>query len=171
MTDKKRNEISYNINEMSSYSTRLKSFDKYDRCVIDPRIFARAGFHYCGPSDTVICFSCGLTLNKWSIGDDPIHAHNKHSPDCIYLNITDVLCEEKSDEMQKILNITSSLMECVNEISLKCDKQTEIIKCINKKTKNKSKINNHLDDEMLPLQQIILDPLLPLLPLEQIELN
>ncbi|KAL8575297.1 hypothetical protein ACOMHN_001842 [Nucella lapillus] len=45
----------------------------------------RHGFFYLGFDDSVICFSCGLSLNTWQPQDDPRIAHMQWRPECAHV--------------------------------------------------------------------------------------
>nr|XP_002130256.1 baculoviral IAP repeat-containing protein 7 isoform X1 [Ciona intestinalis] len=40
-------------------------------CPIDIMLLSRHGFYYTGYKDRVKCFSCGLSVENWMVGDDP----------------------------------------------------------------------------------------------------
>lgn len=76
------------------YERRL-SFRNWPLSYISPTALAAAGFYYypqvsydccdCGnsrPDDRVRCYSCGLELGLWKVGDDPFNEHEKWSPKC-----------------------------------------------------------------------------------------
>ncbi|KAH3729047.1 hypothetical protein DPMN_055010 [Dreissena polymorpha] len=46
---------------------------------------AKAGFFYTGTSYIVRCFQCGIGLNDFSAGDDPLKKRIKHSDGCLFL--------------------------------------------------------------------------------------
>ena len=47
-----------------------------------PTTLSKAGFYYSGTGDRVRCFSCGLTIDSWSKGDDPGVVHRTRRPQC-----------------------------------------------------------------------------------------
>ncbi|KAM5246408.1 baculoviral IAP repeat-containing protein 3-like [Ctenodactylus gundi] len=51
---------------------------------VSERSLARAGFYYTGVNDKVKCFSCGLMLDNWKQGDNPIEKHKKLYPSCSF---------------------------------------------------------------------------------------
>ena len=50
-------------------------------CPVRPENFAKAGFYYTGFRDRVKCFSCGLCVENWIVGDVPSN-HGWHKSDC-----------------------------------------------------------------------------------------
>ena len=48
---------------------------------------SESGFYYIGYSDLVQCFSCGVRLCEWLTTDQPWVEHEKHSPNCMFLNM------------------------------------------------------------------------------------
>lgn len=49
------------------YEERLKTFQGIEMPV-EPKLFALAGFYYCGPGDCVVCAYCRGKLEDWSEG-------------------------------------------------------------------------------------------------------
>ncbi|XP_039264623.2 baculoviral IAP repeat-containing protein 7-like [Styela clava] len=61
---------------------RIATFAKYPENIpVLPIHLARAGFYYTGFRDRVKCFSCGITVENWMIGDDP-SLGSWHKTDC-----------------------------------------------------------------------------------------
>jgi baculoviral IAP repeat-containing protein 7/8 len=58
---------------------RLKTFDKWPEAK-KPTAgeLVQAGFFFVGPSDLVVCFSCGLGLDEWKHNDSPWGEHERH---------------------------------------------------------------------------------------------
>lgn len=51
-----------------------------------PADVAAAGFFYpTGNSNSVICFYCGIEVQKWEVGDTPWGKHARRSPDCMFV--------------------------------------------------------------------------------------
>jgi len=72
---------------MNSELRRLASFVDWPRSSSAwPSVLARCGFHATGDGDTVLCFSCGVSLGDWQIGDDPKLTHRRQSPNCSVAN-------------------------------------------------------------------------------------
>ncbi|CAL1531180.1 unnamed protein product [Lymnaea stagnalis] len=70
------------------HQKRLESFDNSELpSFLRPGHLATAGFFYAGYSDCVRCFQCGLGLRSWKHGDDIYVEHEKHRPNCQYLQI------------------------------------------------------------------------------------
>ena len=52
-------------------SYRLSTFIKFPSdCPVNPRNLAAYGFYYTGYKDRVKCFSCGLCVENWVLGDN-----------------------------------------------------------------------------------------------------
>ena len=64
---------------MNDLTNRLTSFVGWQHTgAVKPKDLAEAGFYYMGRGDdTVCCFSCGVTLNRWQIGDIPEERHRR----------------------------------------------------------------------------------------------
>ncbi|CAD5120957.1 unnamed protein product [Dimorphilus gyrociliatus] len=75
-----RNDLTIQMNRYKTFSTTCAPWPW--RGVIPGRELARCGFFFCGDTDRVQCFSCGITLRKWSYGDMPFEVHLKNSPSC-----------------------------------------------------------------------------------------
>ncbi|XP_060710574.1 baculoviral IAP repeat-containing protein 1-like [Hemiscyllium ocellatum] len=70
--------------------TRLESFHTWPSwCSANPAELAEAGFFYEGLEDRIQCFCCGVHLHKWEEGDNPWTEHQRHSPQCPYLQARD----------------------------------------------------------------------------------
>ncbi|KAH3727174.1 hypothetical protein DPMN_053102 [Dreissena polymorpha] len=67
-------------------SARIKSYETWPNTEPSAEDYAKAGFFYTGTGDLVRCFQCGIGLNDFSAGDDPLKEHIKHSDGCLYLN-------------------------------------------------------------------------------------
>ncbi|KAH0625172.1 hypothetical protein JD844_033352 [Phrynosoma platyrhinos] len=56
---------------------------------VSERSLARAGFYYTGVKDKVKCYSCGLMLDNWKKGDNPMDKHRQLYPSCSFVqNLT-----------------------------------------------------------------------------------
>ncbi|XP_019968432.2 E3 ubiquitin-protein ligase XIAP [Paralichthys olivaceus] len=69
---------------MGSFEERLGSFAGVQHPIDHDRL-ARAGFHYAGTEDRVLCFRCGGGLKGWQPEEDPWEEHAKHYPGCSFL--------------------------------------------------------------------------------------
>lgn len=58
---------------------------------------ALAGFFYTNLNDTVVCFLCGLTLSKWMPEDVPITEHLKHTKQCSYALVHNLITYDQED--------------------------------------------------------------------------
>ncbi|KAI5282073.1 E3 ubiquitin-protein ligase XIAP isoform X3 [Manis pentadactyla] len=66
---------------------RLKTFANFpSTSPVAPSTLARAGFLYTGEGDTVRCFSCHATVDRWQYGDSAVGRHRKVSPNCRFIN-------------------------------------------------------------------------------------
>ncbi|XP_067668384.1 baculoviral IAP repeat-containing protein 7-B-like [Haliotis asinina] len=54
-----------------------------------PSHMARAGFVYLLRGDACKCVQCGVILRNWEVDDDPWSEHEKWSPNCPYLALSD----------------------------------------------------------------------------------
>ncbi|XP_062949997.1 baculoviral IAP repeat-containing protein 3 [Cynocephalus volans] len=72
-------DLSCELYRMSTYSTFPTGVP------ISERSLARAGFYYTGVNDKVKCFCCGLMLDNWKKGDNPIVKHKKLYPSCRFV--------------------------------------------------------------------------------------
>lgn len=69
-------DFSCELYRMSTYSTFPAGVP------VSERSLARAGFYYTGVIDKVKCFRCGLMLDNWKPGDNPVEKHKKLYPSC-----------------------------------------------------------------------------------------
>nr|BDT63168.1 MAG: inhibitor of apoptosis protein [Hemigrapsus takanoi nimavirus] len=68
-------------NREASFTSSSWSMDMKNKLVT-------AGFYiFCGISDHVRCFRCGLGLRDWSDSMDPLEMHAKYSPDCMVVKL------------------------------------------------------------------------------------
>nr|XP_019829719.1 PREDICTED: baculoviral IAP repeat-containing protein 3 [Bos indicus] len=72
-------DFSCELYRMSTYSTFPAGVP------VSERSLARAGFYYTGVKDKVKCFCCGLMLDNWKQGDNPIEKHKKLYPSCSFV--------------------------------------------------------------------------------------
>ncbi|XP_008048328.1 baculoviral IAP repeat-containing protein 3 [Carlito syrichta] len=72
-------DLSCELYRMSTYSTFPAGVP------ISERGLARAGFYYTGVNDKVKCFCCGLMLDNWKHGDNPVEKHKKLYPSCSFV--------------------------------------------------------------------------------------
>ncbi|XP_047375641.1 baculoviral IAP repeat-containing protein 3 isoform X2 [Sciurus carolinensis] len=72
-------DFSCELYRMSTYSTFPEGVP------VSERSLARAGFYYTGVKDKVKCFCCGLMLDNWKQGDNPIEKHKKLYPSCSFV--------------------------------------------------------------------------------------
>ncbi|CAN3372972.1 hypothetical protein DIURU_002862 [Diutina rugosa] len=93
----------------SSLLWRLDSFRDFAKLppgCPTPRQMAEAGFIFSqARPDQVYCIYCGLALDSWEVGDDPIVEHaNHHSGYCFYLRTFRQL-EELNSEDSEVVNL------------------------------------------------------------------
>ncbi|XP_020739062.2 baculoviral IAP repeat-containing protein 2 isoform X2 [Odocoileus virginianus] len=70
---------------MSTEEARFLTYQMWPLTFLSPSVLARAGFYYIGPGDRVACFACGGTLNNWEPKDDAMLEHQRHFPNCPFL--------------------------------------------------------------------------------------
>ncbi|XP_072677847.1 baculoviral IAP repeat-containing protein 2 isoform X2 [Canis lupus baileyi] len=73
-------DFSCELYRMSTYSTFPAGVP------VSERSLARAGFYYTGVNDKVKCFCCGLMLDNWKPGDNPIEKHKQLYPSCSFIH-------------------------------------------------------------------------------------
>uniref|UniRef100_A0A2K6G4S2 RING-type E3 ubiquitin transferase n=1 Tax=Propithecus coquereli TaxID=379532 RepID=A0A2K6G4S2_PROCO len=76
---KMKYDFSCELYRMSTYSTFPAGVP------VSERSLARAGFYYTGVNDKVKCFCCGLMLDNWKQGDNPIEKHKQLYPSCSFI--------------------------------------------------------------------------------------
>ncbi|XP_014400073.1 PREDICTED: baculoviral IAP repeat-containing protein 2 isoform X2 [Myotis brandtii] len=76
---KMKYDFSCELYRMSTYSTFPTGVP------VSERSLARAGFYYTGVNDKVKCFCCGLMLDNWKQGDNPIEKHKQLYPSCSFI--------------------------------------------------------------------------------------
>ncbi|XP_077974045.1 baculoviral IAP repeat-containing protein 7-like [Styela clava] len=65
---------------------RVSTFSRFpEHYPVSPTRLAASGFYYTGFVDRVKCFSCGLCVENWSVGDDP-QDKKWHKTDCDFAN-------------------------------------------------------------------------------------
>uniref|UniRef100_A0A8C8ZD62 Baculoviral IAP repeat containing 2 n=1 Tax=Prolemur simus TaxID=1328070 RepID=A0A8C8ZD62_PROSS len=65
---------------------RMSTYSAFPAGVpVSERSLARAGFYYMGVNDKVKCFCCGLMLDNWKQGDNPIEKHKQLYPSCSFI--------------------------------------------------------------------------------------
>uniref|UniRef100_H0VGP6 RING-type E3 ubiquitin transferase n=1 Tax=Cavia porcellus TaxID=10141 RepID=H0VGP6_CAVPO len=65
---------------------RMSTYSAFPSGVpVSERSLARAGFYYTGVKDKVKCFCCGLMLDNWKQGDNPIEKHKQLYPSCSFI--------------------------------------------------------------------------------------
>ncbi|XP_032878241.1 baculoviral IAP repeat-containing protein 3-like [Amblyraja radiata] len=73
--------------DLSSELYRISTFAKFPASVlISERNLARAGFYYTNTGDKVCCFSCGVMVEDWQLGDNAVERHKRSNPDCSFIN-------------------------------------------------------------------------------------
>ncbi|XP_075822967.1 baculoviral IAP repeat-containing protein 3-like [Microtus pennsylvanicus] len=76
-------ELKYNF---SCELYRLSTYSAFPAGVpVSERSLARAGFYYTGVNDKVKCFCCGLMLDNWKQGDNPVEKHRQLYPSCSFV--------------------------------------------------------------------------------------
>ncbi|XP_032496615.1 LOW QUALITY PROTEIN: baculoviral IAP repeat-containing protein 2 [Phocoena sinus] len=85
---------------------RMSTYSAFPAGVpVSERSLARAGFYYTGVNDKVKCFCCGLMLDNWKQGDNPIEKHKQLYPSCSFIqNLVSVTSLESTSK-----NVSSSM--------------------------------------------------------------
>jgi hypothetical protein len=105
MKDDTLQELPNNSN-MTSYRSRLNSFETGWFSAVKPARLVPAGFYYIGFSDVVICFQCGLCLNNWLRKDDPFEEHTRWNSSCplmLHLKGQDYVTRVKNKHLTNLL--------------------------------------------------------------------
>ena len=72
--------------QMESQMMRLASFGNMpSSSSLSASVASKAGLYYTGVGDTVACHSCGLRLNRWESGVNPMNVHRRLSPGCQFV--------------------------------------------------------------------------------------
>ena len=72
--------------DFSRFSRRLDSFREYDTSLpVSKYPLADAGFFLVKQPDFTECFACGIVLNAWEEGDEPMKEHKRLAPNCSYV--------------------------------------------------------------------------------------
>lgn len=97
--------LDYRIrDDFTSESSRLLTFGSWHLHHIKPTALASAGFFYLLHGDGVQCFSCGVRIYGWRIGDVPKTVHREVMPSCQFLNNqVDDIKIESPEERGKIV--------------------------------------------------------------------
>ncbi|XP_068844254.1 baculoviral IAP repeat-containing protein 2 isoform X2 [Capricornis sumatraensis] len=79
---------------------RMSTYSAFPTGVpVSERSLARAGFYYTGVNDKVKCFCCGLMLDNWKQGDNPIEKHKQLYPSCSFVqNLVSVTSLESTSK-------------------------------------------------------------------------
>ncbi|XP_053389624.1 uncharacterized protein LOC128552600, partial [Mercenaria mercenaria] len=88
--------------QFADQPSRQRSFSNWPSTTgQNPSRMVANGFFYTGRCDLIRCFQCGISLKDWSVSDDPLIEHIKHSPNCQFLK--DLLGQELLNEYKHIL--------------------------------------------------------------------
>ena len=72
--------------QMESQMMRLASYTNMPTSSsLSASLASKAGLYYTGVGDTVACHKCGLRLNNWESGVNPMNVHRRLSPGCQYV--------------------------------------------------------------------------------------
>ena len=72
--------------QMENNMIRLATFQNLPQSSpLFPSMGSKAGLYYTGEGDSVACYSCGLCLNHWESGVQPMTVHRQLSPDCQFV--------------------------------------------------------------------------------------
>ena len=65
---------------------RMSTYSAFPTGVpVSERSLAHAGFYYTGVNNKGKCFCCGLMLDNWKQGDNPIEKHKQLYPSCSFI--------------------------------------------------------------------------------------
>lgn len=108
-------------------SERMRTFRMWPISMkLKPEELCDAGFFYSGQSDNVICFSCGVEINKWGENDNPWVEHkNLLEKDCSYLKLNSDKLEENQKKFDHEEKLRSTAGETRN-VHENCEKEKEI---------------------------------------------
>lgn len=71
---------------MNVEESRLRTFVEWPvNAAVEPNRVAAAGFYSVGPGLRVKCFSCGLEISSWEMGDQPLVRHGELNPYCLFI--------------------------------------------------------------------------------------
>ncbi|XP_034240127.1 baculoviral IAP repeat-containing protein 7-like [Thrips palmi] len=73
------------VNPYASLAARLRSFEGFDSDNVSVSDLAEAGFYWTGVRDDCVCFSCGLGVRSWELGDVPVNEHLRFNPHCPHI--------------------------------------------------------------------------------------
>ncbi|CRK90640.1 CLUMA_CG004343, isoform A [Clunio marinus] len=119
---------------------RIASFKNWqysesDKCSVQK--MAEAGFFYTGhgeDDDSATCFVCGKVLDGWESNDDPWEEHEKHAPNCRFVNthlIQDDYSVEQLFNLAEVVvkaHLTKSFNKKLVSINNTADEVRDIIK-------------------------------------------
>jgi hypothetical protein len=104
--------------QYSNYTDRMETFKTWPKAMpIKAKDLCSAGFYYTGLSDKVKCFYCGLGLNEWNAIDIPLAEHEKHAPNCGFVQL---MLNGKEEEKQTNDNICVCKICLVNISNILC---------------------------------------------------
>ena len=123
-------ETAVHFKTLHKLETRLSSFYKWcptsnvwpnnGRGLPQPQVLASSGFSYCGLSDHVICYSCGIRLQGWTYDDNVDEIHRTWSPNCPHIvpeqNVEEEEEEEEEEESYIFLDKEIDIM--MNELDI-----------------------------------------------------
>jgi len=70
---------------MMTIKGRIHTFYDWPVRFLRPCDMAKAGFFYTGFRDSVMCFLCLTTFDKWMKKDTPMGRHMSHAPTCPFV--------------------------------------------------------------------------------------
>ncbi|KAI5266455.1 baculoviral IAP repeat-containing protein 2 [Manis pentadactyla] len=93
---------------------RMSTYSAFPAGVpVSERSLARAGFYYTGVNDKVKCFCCGLMLDNWKQGDNPVEKHKQLYPSCSFIqNLVSVASLESTSNNTSPMR--SSFTHCLS---------------------------------------------------------
>lgn len=71
--------------DFSSEENRMETLLLWPSTAHSPYQMAAAGFYYTGQTYRVICFACGLLVERWAQGVPPLTLHKQLMPNCPFI--------------------------------------------------------------------------------------
>ena len=93
----------------STYEERLAIFKKWPHTTPTSEALAAAEFCFeSGTKNLTTCSECSLTLSNWKLKRDPMKAHMRQSPNCVFAQELDITSKETSVAIPAIALVDSA---------------------------------------------------------------
>lgn len=66
----------------NSEEARFRTFTNWTLAFLEPKILAMTGFYFIGPTDTVTCYFCHVSIGQWEPEDNEVTEHQRWSINC-----------------------------------------------------------------------------------------